>query len=543
MGGLLQSATRTRVAGRMAVLFFLCAGIPLATLSILTIFTTTTELDANATVRLRYEARSVTQEILGRLNTIAQGLNLVGRDAGTAHAAEATQEALAAHFAVVPPAIAIRPGDGPPTDLLGDIRWPELSADRLTHLADWGRTIVPDPNDSTRLLMIVGSGEPGATLAAAQLDERQLLGLDESDFLPPDSVLCAQIGRRRPICSDDSAAEPVGEVLSRVGFGVALVDAPTGAASAWVTDLSLDAHYATDSWKLALLRPRSVIREPISGFVRNLLLAVLLASLLVGLVSVQQVRRQLRPLEALLAGTTRLGAQDFEQPVDVTSGDEFQMLGEAFNSMAGQLRNQFRELEAFNIGTLTTLARTIDAKSHWTGGHSERVTADAVQIGRAMALPANELDELKKGGLVHDVGKIATPPEILDKPARLTPEEEAIMRLHPEQGVHILEPIAAFRALLPIVGQHHEKWDGTGYPARLAGTAIARTARVLAVADVYDALRSDRPYRAGLPHTRCVAIIREGAGTHFDPAVVEAFLRVERAIDLARPSPSTPAAA
>ena len=101
------------------------------------------------------------------------------------------------------------------------------------------------------------------------------------------------------------------------------------------------------------------------------------------------------------------------------------------------------------------------------------------------------------------------------------------MRLHPGTGVHILEPIPAFRSLLPIVGQHHERWDGSGYPAGLAGEGIALTARVVAVADVYDALRSDRPYREGYSHERVVALIQQGAGHHFDPAVVEAFLRAE----------------
>lgn len=528
----------------MAAVFLVCAGIPLATLSALTIRTTTAELDESAAERLRYEARTVTQETLGRLNDVIQDLDATARVVTAGHAAgQATAVKLGDLFADVPNAVAVRLPDGAIVTLAGRLRWPDLTAGQRRHLSDWGRAIVPDPDDDTRLLLVAGSGAPGTSMAATRLDEYRVLGFDLADTLPPDSILCASIGSRTPVCSGGAVPASMTAAFANVDRGATVIETPDGPSVAWITVLSLDAHYGTGSWKLALLRPQAVIRQPIDSFVRNLLLSVFLAALVVGLVSVQQVRRQLRPLEALTAATSRLVRRDFERPVEVSSGDEFQLLGDAFNAMSGQLRDQFGELEAFNIGTLTTLARAIDAKSHWTGGHSERVTNDAVCIGRAMDLPGSELDELRKGGLVHDVGKIATPPEILDKPAQLTPDEEAVMRLHAQQGVHILEPIPAFRPLLPIVGQHHEKWDGSGYPAGLAGTAIARTARVLAVADVYDALRSDRPYRAGLPHSRCVAIIREGAGTHFDPAVVAAFLKVEQSIDQARVNPSRPAAA
>jgi HD-GYP domain-containing protein (c-di-GMP phosphodiesterase class II) len=143
-----------------------------------------------------------------------------------------------------------------------------------------------------------------------------------------------------------------------------------------------------------------------------------------------------------------------------------------------------------------------------------------------MGLPDTEISELSRGGLVHDIGKLATPPGILDKEGTLTPEEFAIMREHPRKGVHILEPIPAFGPLLPIVGQHHERWDGAGYPDGLGGEQIARTARVLAVADVWDALSSDRPYRKGLPIADVVRMISAGAGSQFDPRAVDAFVRV-----------------
>jgi putative nucleotidyltransferase with HDIG domain len=154
------------------------------------------------------------------------------------------------------------------------------------------------------------------------------------------------------------------------------------------------------------------------------------------------------------------------------------------------------------------------------------VTALAVRIGRAMGRNEAQLAILHRGGLLHDIGKIGTPAEILDKPGKLSDEELRIMRQHPGVGATILEPIGAYAEAIPIVGQHHEWFDGTGYPGGLAGEAINEGARIFAVADVYDALRSDRPYRAGLDRDRVIAYIRERSGSQFDPKVVEAFLAV-----------------
>ena len=183
-------------------------------------------------------------------------------------------------------------------------------------------------------------------------------------------------------------------------------------------------------------------------------------------------------------------------------------------------------LEQLHWGTLTALARAIDAKSAWTAGHSERVTNLSLRIGRAMGLSAEDLRIMQRGGLLHDVGKIGTPPGILDKAGKLDADELNVMQDHVRIGVRILEPIAAFREALPIVAQHHEWFDGSGYPNHLAGEAISLHSRIFAVADVYDALTSDRPYRKGLPQQQAVQMIREKSGTQFDPKVVEVFMRL-----------------
>jgi putative nucleotidyltransferase with HDIG domain len=187
-------------------------------------------------------------------------------------------------------------------------------------------------------------------------------------------------------------------------------------------------------------------------------------------------------------------------------------------------RLSIERLSEMSWGTLEALARTIDANSPWTAGHSERVTRLAMAIARRMELGEDEIDRLHRGGLLHDVGKIGVSATILDKPGALTSEEMATVREHPMVGVRILEPIHAFADVIGIVRHHHERFDGQGYPDRLGGYDIPLLARVTAVADVYDALVSHRPYRAEWDVERAIRYIADGAGTHFDPAVVRAFL-------------------
>jgi putative nucleotidyltransferase with HDIG domain len=215
------------------------------------------------------------------------------------------------------------------------------------------------------------------------------------------------------------------------------------------------------------------------------------------------------------------------------------------NQVAVALSNAHlvEDLDALNWGALTALARTVDAKSPWTAGHSERVTQLGIKIGERMGLAKEEIDILHRGGLLHDIGKIGVPAAILDKPDRLTDEEYEIMKKHPEIGANILQPIAAYSDVIPIVRQHHERWNGSGYPDGLAGRQIHPYARIFAVADVYDAIISDRPYRAGFTPEEVVRHIVAGDGTDFDPEVVAAFLEVMTDEGLGLLSPESSAGA
>jgi putative nucleotidyltransferase with HDIG domain len=185
-----------------------------------------------------------------------------------------------------------------------------------------------------------------------------------------------------------------------------------------------------------------------------------------------------------------------------------------------------QKLKEMNWGTLQALARTVDAKSPWTAGHSQRVAEVALQIGSALQLSPESLENLQRAAFLHDIGKVGIPLTILDKQNGLNDEEFQLIKLHPELGAKIIEPIHAYRELIPIIAQHHERFDGKGYPDGLAGEAIHRDARILAVADVYDALSSDRPYRKRLPIEDVLEIMQKEAGSQFDPAVVKALLKI-----------------
>jgi HD-GYP domain-containing protein (c-di-GMP phosphodiesterase class II) len=173
---------------------------------------------------------------------------------------------------------------------------------------------------------------------------------------------------------------------------------------------------------------------------------------------------------------------------------------------------------------LKTLVKAVEVKDRYTHGHSERTARTAVQLGVRIGLNADTLRALARGAYLHDIGKIAIPDEILNKPAGLTPDERVVVETHPEVGYELVAPVRSLHEALPVVLHHHERWDGTGYPHRLHGVDIPLIARVAAVADVWDALTSDRSYRAGLAPQDALAHIKAGRGSHFEPRLVDGML-------------------
>ncbi len=190
-------------------------------------------------------------------------------------------------------------------------------------------------------------------------------------------------------------------------------------------------------------------------------------------------------------------------------------------------RNRALQLTESYMATVRALSNAVEARDAYTGKHAERVAAYAIEIGYALGLPGTDRAEVQFGFLLHDIGKLAMPDSILFKPGPLTTEERALMNRHPVIGAEIMSGIEFLAEASRVVRSHHERWDGTGYPDRLAGEEIPLTARVFAVADVYDALTTHRPYRGSIPLTEARRMIDSESGTHFDPTVVAAFNTID----------------
>jgi putative nucleotidyltransferase with HDIG domain len=183
----------------------------------------------------------------------------------------------------------------------------------------------------------------------------------------------------------------------------------------------------------------------------------------------------------------------------------------------------YEEMRALFIGTIASLANAIDAKSPWTKGHSERVMHLAGAIAEELGLDEETVERVRFGGLLHDIGKIGVIEAVLEKPAQLSDDEFPPLRLHPEKGVAILAPIEQMQAVLPGILHHHERYDGNGYPAGLKGEKIPLEARIITVADAFDAMISERPYKEGYTLQSALAELRKCAGSQFDPRVVACF--------------------
>jgi putative two-component system response regulator len=174
-----------------------------------------------------------------------------------------------------------------------------------------------------------------------------------------------------------------------------------------------------------------------------------------------------------------------------------------------------------------SFAQAVDGKSPYTKGHSDRVKRYAITLAARLGLSQAQIDLLRRGAVLHDIGKIAVPDSILNKPGPLTPEEFQVIKDHPMQGVRMIEPLESVRDTIPLIRWHHERLDGNGYPDRISGDQIPFLVRLLSVADVYDAVSSDRPYRAGLPVEASLAILRQdAAGGGLDPDLVAAFCSI-----------------
>jgi HD-GYP domain-containing protein (c-di-GMP phosphodiesterase class II) len=251
-------------------------------------------------------------------------------------------------------------------------------------------------------------------------------------------------------------------------------------------------------------------------------------ALMIGFLFAKQLTQ---PVRELAAGAHRIAGGDFSQRIAVRSRTELGELGESFNQMTDQLENYIEDLRTaaeenrqLFIGTVKALAAAIDGKDPYTRGHSERVARFSLAIADHLNLPDDEMEKLRISALLHDVGKIAIEDNILKKPAALTDEEYEIMKGHPQKGYKIMSQIPAMKDFLPGMYMHHEMMDGRGYPQGLKGDQIPMQARIVSVADTFDAMTTDRPYQKGMSLEDAISRIKTFVGTRYDEGVVQALV-------------------
>ncbi len=266
--------------------------------------------------------------------------------------------------------------------------------------------------------------------------------------------------------------------------------------------------------------------------------ALLAAALLADLFGARAVTRPLVDLIDRLHESERSGVLQGDFP-ETSSTKEVNELARAFNLAAASLAESQRRLDQTYLEITQTMAQTLDARDPYTAGHSSRVSDYAVAIAKAMNLSAQEIEIIRVGANLHDIGKIGIPDDVLRKPGPLTEGEFEIIKRHTVIGKRILEGVAKFRDYLSIVELHHENADGSGYPWGLRGEKIPLAARIVHVVDAYDAMTSNRPYRQATPSAAAQETLRRFAGTQFDPAVVEVFLRLFQAGILTPPPAET----
>jgi len=255
--------------------------------------------------------------------------------------------------------------------------------------------------------------------------------------------------------------------------------------------------------------------------------AIALGTILIGLALADRITR---PIDHLVASMATVSAGDYSRRVEVESADEIGYLAKSFNVMTAALEAQILAREEAYFRNLEALARVIDARDPYTFEHSARVAAVSKELAEGMGLSTLDLVVLRRAGLLHDIGKIGVADAILGKKGPLNDEEWSAIRRHPVIGFDMLKDVPFLQPSLDPIRHHHERWDGDGYPDQLKGTSISQLARIVTVADAFDAMTSDRPYRKSFSFEFAARAIESESGRQFDPAVVAVFVARKAAI-------------
>jgi HD-GYP domain-containing protein (c-di-GMP phosphodiesterase class II) len=283
-----------------------------------------------------------------------------------------------------------------------------------------------------------------------------------------------------------------------------------------------------DGYVLRNLQNLDAAVAPVHRLLRFIFASVAFGSLLAALAfSVASASSMVRPIatvvERLKEAEKTGDLAEFHTQISPVL--EIRGLTESFNRTAATIRESRENLTLAYVEFVQSLANALDARDPYTAGHSHRVSEMSQLVARSMSLPPETVERVRVGALLHDIGKIGVPDDVLRKPGRLTAEEFALVQLHPEIGRRILESVHGFGPYLPAVELHHENWDGSGYPHGQSGETTPIDARIIHVADAYDAMTTDRPYRRGMTHEAALQNLSANAGMQFDPAVVRHFIK------------------
>ncbi|MBU1998527.1 MAG: HD domain-containing phosphohydrolase [Candidatus Omnitrophota bacterium] len=252
---------------------------------------------------------------------------------------------------------------------------------------------------------------------------------------------------------------------------------------------------------------------------------VLILGILISLLVAWMVAKGITsPLRVLMSAVKEIEKGNFKYKVNIKSKDELRDLAVAFNNMTDSLSVAQVKLQEYYLNTIKSLARALEAKDAFVKGHSERVTFYAVNIAKRMGLSESDVKLLEDLSILHDIGKIGIPEEVLNKVEVLSEEEWRLIKMHPKIGEDILGHVESLAPGLSIIRDHHERVDGRGYPRGLSKEEITRLASIVTVADSYDAMTSDRPYRKALTKNEAIAALKENKNSQFDSDVVDAFL-------------------
>ncbi|PWT94318.1 MAG: hypothetical protein C5B54_00195 [Acidobacteria bacterium] len=308
-------------------------------------------------------------------------------------------------------------------------------------------------------------------------------------------------------------------------------------------------------WGLIIQIERNTVFQPVRIMTRESEQWGVIFALAAALVGFILARWITHPIQRLAQHALDVGrSQNFDRKIDIKGSNEIQQLADTFNYMTGEIKEYVLQLQAaaqenkeLFLSSIRMLSAAIDAKDPYTRGHSERVKDYTLVIAKQMALSKAELERLEIAALLHDVGKIGIEDRILRKPTNLTPEEFEIMKTHPDKGANIMGQVAQLADIIPGMRGHHENFDGSGYPQGLKGDQIHLFARIITIADTFDAMTTDRPYQKAFTLEFALNRIRTMANIKYDPKVVEAFSHAceEGKIALhkpARPRPKQPVA-